>query len=106
VAELFAWAEVVVVPSRWAEAFGLVAAEAMAAGAAVVVSDAGALPEVVGDAGRVFPAGDAAALAGSSSRSPPTPPSGGDSAGPRATASGRNFGWLTPSKASTTSWSA
>jgi glycosyltransferase involved in cell wall biosynthesis len=60
---LFAWAEVVVAPSRWAEAFGLVAAEAMATGAVVVSSDAGGLPEVVGDAGRVFPTGDAAALA-------------------------------------------
>lgn len=64
VPELFAWAEVVVAPSKWAEAFGLVAAEAMATGAVVVASDAGALPEVVGAAGRVFPAGDAAALAG------------------------------------------
>ncbi len=64
VPDLFAWAEVVVVPSRWAEAFGLVAAEAMSTGSAVVVSDAGGLPEVVGAAGRMFPAGDAAALAG------------------------------------------
>ena len=64
VPDLFAWADVVVAPSRWAEAFGLVAAEAMATGAVVVASDAGALPEVVGAAGRVFPAGDAAALAG------------------------------------------
>ena len=64
VPDLFAWAEVVVAPSKWAEAFGLVAAEAMATGAVVVASDAGALPEVVGAAGRVFPAGDAAALAG------------------------------------------
>jgi glycosyltransferase involved in cell wall biosynthesis len=62
--ELFAWAEVVVAPSRWAEAFGLVAAEAMATGAVVVASDAGGLPEVLGAAGRVFPAGDAGALAG------------------------------------------
>lgn len=60
---LFGSADVVVVPSVWAEAFGLVAAEAMACGAAVLVSDAGALAEVVGDAGRVFRAGDAADLA-------------------------------------------
>ncbi len=40
--------DVVVVPSVWAEPFGLVAAEAMAAGRPLVVSDAGALPEVVG----------------------------------------------------------
>jgi glycosyltransferase involved in cell wall biosynthesis len=39
-------------PSLW-EGFGLTAAEAMACGARVVVSDRGALPEVVGDAGVV-----------------------------------------------------
>ncbi|QJW98064.1 GT4 family glycosyltransferase [Frigoriglobus tundricola] len=60
---LFGAADVVVVPSEWFEAFGLVAAEAMACGAACLVSDAGALPEVVGAAGRVFKAGDAADLA-------------------------------------------
>jgi glycosyltransferase involved in cell wall biosynthesis len=59
IAELFAGSDVVVVPSEWEEAFGLVAAEAMACGAAVVVSDAGGLPEVVGDAGLVFHRGDA-----------------------------------------------
>lgn len=63
VPDLFAAADVVVVPSVWAEGFGLVAAEAMASGAAVVVSDAGALPEVVGPAGVVFRAGDDADLA-------------------------------------------
>lgn len=46
-----------------AEPFGLVAAEARAAGCAVVVSDAGGLPEVVEDgrAGLVVPARDVAA---------------------------------------------
>ena len=39
-------------PSLW-EGFGLTALEAMACGAPVVVSDRGALPEVVGDAGVV-----------------------------------------------------
>jgi glycosyltransferase involved in cell wall biosynthesis len=63
VADLFSDADIVVVPSIWAEAFGLVAAEAMACGAATVVSDAGALPEVVGDAGLVFRSGDANDLA-------------------------------------------
>ena len=52
------WADIVVVPSVWAEAFGLVVIEAMATGAVVVVSDAGGLPEVVADAGIVFPAGN------------------------------------------------
>jgi L-malate glycosyltransferase len=60
---LLARADVVVVPSVWAEAFGLVTIEAMATGAAVVVSDSGALPEIVRGAGLVFPAGDDAALA-------------------------------------------
>lgn len=42
--------DILVCPSRWPESFGLVVAEAMAAGVPVVVSDAGALPEVVGGA--------------------------------------------------------
>jgi glycosyltransferase involved in cell wall biosynthesis len=45
------------------EQFGRVAVEAMAAGVPVVASDAGALPEVVGDAGLIVPEGDAVALA-------------------------------------------
>ena len=40
--------DLLVVPSVWDEPFGLVAAEAMGTGRPVVVSDAGALPEVVG----------------------------------------------------------
>lgn len=56
--------DVLAVPSQWAEVFGLVAAEAMAAGVPVVVSDAGALPEVVGpDHPLTFHAGDDRALA-------------------------------------------
>lgn len=50
-------------PSLGGEVFGLVAAENMARGKSVIVSDIGALKEVVGDAGFVFPVGDAAALA-------------------------------------------
>lgn len=46
--DLFAQVGVVVFPSVWPEPFGLVAAEAMAAGVPFVVSDAGALPEVAG----------------------------------------------------------
>lgn len=59
-------AAVVVVPSRWAEPFGLTALEAMACGAALVCSGRGGLAEVMGETGvRVEPedtAGFAAAL--------------------------------------------
>jgi glycosyltransferase involved in cell wall biosynthesis len=48
--ELYRRAAIVVVPSL-AEGFGLVAVEAQASGAAVVASNATALPEAVGDAG-------------------------------------------------------
>ena len=56
--------DVLAVPSQWAEVFGLVAAEAMAAGVPVVASHAGALPEVVGpDHPLTFAQADAAGLA-------------------------------------------
>lgn len=45
----FSEVDIAAVPSNLGEAFGLVAAEAMSAGARLVVSDDGALPEVVGD---------------------------------------------------------
>ncbi len=51
-AALMAGADVFCLPSLY-EGFGLTALEAMASGTAVVVSDRGALPEVVGDAGLV-----------------------------------------------------
>jgi glycosyltransferase involved in cell wall biosynthesis len=54
--------DVYVQPSR-AEAFGMAAAEAMAAGLPVIASDVGGLPEVVGEAGVLVPPGDPAALA-------------------------------------------
>ena len=47
-ADLFARVGVVAFPSVWSEPFGLVVAEAMAAGVPFVISDAGALPEVAG----------------------------------------------------------
>lgn len=53
----------VVMPSLAGEVFGLVAAQSMMAGRAVVTSDIGALREVSGDTGLSFPAGDADALA-------------------------------------------
>ncbi len=64
---LYAAADCVVCPSRY-EGFGLPVVEAMAAGTAAIVSDGGALPEVVGDAAPVFPAGDTAALAAAIAR--------------------------------------
>ena len=62
VAGLLELADLVAVPSRY-EGFGLPALEAMAAGTAVVAADATALPEVVGDAGRLVPLGDVGAWA-------------------------------------------
>jgi glycosyltransferase involved in cell wall biosynthesis len=61
--ELFAWADIVVIPSLWAEAFGYVAAEAMSTGAVVIAADSGGLPEVIGDAGVILPAGNVEELA-------------------------------------------
>ncbi len=58
----YAQAQVVVVPSVY-EGFGLPAGEAMACGVAVVSTDGGALPEVVGDAGIQVPVKDSAAIA-------------------------------------------
>lgn len=60
-------ATVAVVPSRWAEPFGLVAIEAMAAGTPVVVTDVGSLAEMVGAAGVVVPV-EASAVAGALDR--------------------------------------
>ncbi len=59
---LYARSTLAVVPSEY-EGFGLPAGEAMASGIPVVSTDGGALPEVVGDAGRIVPARDPAALA-------------------------------------------
>jgi glycosyltransferase involved in cell wall biosynthesis len=58
--------DVLVLPSlttsHWKEQFGRVLTEAMACGVPVVGSDSGAIPEVIGDAGRVVPEGDAREL--------------------------------------------
>ncbi|MEO7794662.1 MAG: glycosyltransferase family 1 protein [Thermoanaerobaculia bacterium] len=51
-----------IMPSLY-EGFGLPAAEAMACGVPVMVSDRSSLPEVVGDAGRLFDPDDPAELA-------------------------------------------
>ncbi len=67
VGEYFSRMDVLVLPSRstmkWKEQFGVVLGEAMQAGVAVVGSSSGAIPEVVGDAGYIFPEGEVAALA-------------------------------------------
>lgn len=59
--------DVMVLPSRsipaWQEQFGMVLAEAMACGTPVVGSSCGAIPEVIGDAGFIFPEEDHRALA-------------------------------------------
>ncbi len=54
---------VVVVPSLAGEVFGMVAAESMSRGKLVVVSDVGAMREVIGNAGLCFPPGDINGLA-------------------------------------------
>jgi glycosyltransferase involved in cell wall biosynthesis len=59
---LFTGALVQLMPSRF-EGFGMVAAEAMAAGVPLIATAAGSLPEVVGDGGVLVPTGDASALA-------------------------------------------
>lgn len=55
-------AKIAVIPSRF-EGFGLVALEAMALERAIIASDAGGLPEVVGDTAVIFPMGEPSSLA-------------------------------------------
>ncbi|MGA2158364.1 MAG: glycosyltransferase family 4 protein [Dehalococcoidia bacterium] len=59
---LYRSATLVAVPSTY-EGFGIPAAEAMSCGAPLVSTTAGALPEVVGDAGILVPPADSTALA-------------------------------------------
>lgn len=62
--ETLAQARAIVVPSLGGEVFGLVAAENMMRGRLLIVSEIGALAEVVGDAGLRFSPGDVEGLAG------------------------------------------
>jgi glycosyltransferase involved in cell wall biosynthesis len=61
-ADLLRAADVCVLPSRW-EARSLTAQEALRAGAPLVATRTGGLPELLGDAAALVPVGDAAALA-------------------------------------------
>jgi glycosyltransferase involved in cell wall biosynthesis len=63
VEQILAASDLVVVPSQWQEAFGLAVVEGMAAGKPVVVTESGAMPQIVGDAGLVVPRHDAVAMA-------------------------------------------
>ncbi len=66
VAGLMKQFDVLVVPSRttptWKEQFGRVIVEAMSLGVPVAGSDSGSIPEVIGDAGLVFPEKDMSSL--------------------------------------------
>jgi glycosyltransferase involved in cell wall biosynthesis len=62
VADLLGAADVCVLPSVW-EARSLTAQEALRAGTPLVASAVGGIPELVGDAAELVPAGDAVALA-------------------------------------------
>ena len=55
--------QVLAVPSRWSEPFGIVALEGIASGCIVVASRAGGLPDAVGPCGITFAPGDITALA-------------------------------------------
>jgi glycogen(starch) synthase len=55
--------QILVVPSRWREPFGIVALEGIACGCVVVGSAEGGLAEAIGPCGLTFPNGDARALA-------------------------------------------
>ncbi len=65
VADLINTATLMIVPSRWDEAFGNVAVQAMQMGRPVIGSDAGGIPEVVTDGvtGYIFPREDSGRLA-------------------------------------------
>ncbi|RLT41238.1 MAG: glycosyltransferase family 4 protein [Chloroflexi bacterium] len=67
IAQKMAELDALVLPSRttpvWKEQLGRVLLEAMAVGVPVIGSDSGAIPEVIGDAGLIFPEGDVELLA-------------------------------------------
>jgi glycogen(starch) synthase len=62
-AEILSHHQILVVPSRYDEPFGVVALEGIAGGCVVVGSSGGGLPEAIGPCGVTFTNGDAEALA-------------------------------------------
>ena len=66
IADHYRTLDALVLPSRsqtnWKEQFGRALVEAMACGVPVIGSTCGEIPNVIGDAGLIFPEGDAAAL--------------------------------------------
>ncbi|MEP7288103.1 MAG: glycosyltransferase [Chloroflexota bacterium] len=64
--EFYRQLDVLVVPSRtlpnWKEQFGRVITEAMACGVAVIGADSGAIPDIIGDSGLIFPEDNQQAL--------------------------------------------
>ena len=62
--DLLRSADVLVVPSRWAEPSGLTIGEGLASGLPVIASRVGGIPEVLGSAGILVEPDDALALAG------------------------------------------
>lgn len=66
VPEMLTQLDVLVLPSislpNWTEQFGRALVEAMACGVTVIGSTCGEIPDVIGDAGLIFPEGDANAL--------------------------------------------
>ncbi len=61
-AQLLSAHQILVVPSRWQEPFGIVALEGIACGCVAVGSEEGGLPEAMGDCGVTFANGDVVAL--------------------------------------------
>ena len=72
-------------PNTGGESFGIVLAEAMAAGAPIVASDLDAFRQVLrgGRAGELFATGDAAALAAAAGRAAGRPAAAGTAVAPR-----------------------
>ena len=87
VARILGESDIVVVPSTWREPFALTALEGMAAGAAVVASDIGGIPETVRGAGILVPPAMRVRSRPHSKTSPATPT--GSAAPPRHAACAR-----------------